>query len=169
LGLTLAELKERKPTGTTWPAFVKKHFDYSRERADELIRIGSGSTTTEQVNKLARGRMEKSRKNPVKRFTGKTLEFSSTSVQRSAAKKKNQLLDSDPLNVRTNKLVQELREFVDYWIAKTKKHCEDNLEAIEAEKKADLPHEMGSLNCILNFIEVSASDLWGLGQALDGR
>ena len=169
LGLTLTELKERKPPGTTWPAFVKKYFGYSRERADELIRIGNGATTVKETRDRKQTSMKKSRANPVPRGTGKLPIATSTSVERSAAKKKNQLIDGEPLNVHTNKLVRELTEFVDYWMAKTRKHCEDHREAMEAEKKADLPNEIGSLNCILNFIELNASNLWGLGQALDGR
>jgi hypothetical protein len=168
LGLTLAELKERKPITVTWSVFVKKHFNYSRERADELIRIGNGATTVKETRERKQARMKKSR-DLVPRGTGKLPIATSTSVQRSAAKKKNQLIDGEPLNVHTNKLVRELSEFVDYWMAKTRKHCEDHREAMEAEKKADLPHEMDSLSCILQFIELNASNLWGLGQALDGR
>jgi hypothetical protein len=63
LGLTLKEAKERKPGGITWPAFVKKHFNFSRSRADELIQIGTGSTTVEQVNSRAAESMRKTRRN----------------------------------------------------------------------------------------------------------
>ena len=61
LGLTLKELKERKPKGITWPAFVAKHFTIGKTRADELIRIASGTTTVEATKEAARQRQAKSR------------------------------------------------------------------------------------------------------------
>jgi len=61
LGQKLAELKGRKPEGTTWPAFVKKHFGYSREWADELIRIAVGKTTVKATRAKAAKRKAKSR------------------------------------------------------------------------------------------------------------
>jgi hypothetical protein len=61
LGLTLAELKARRPKDVTWLDFVKLHFGYSRERADELIRIGSGSTTIEAVRANTAARVQKHR------------------------------------------------------------------------------------------------------------
>ena len=71
LGKVLAELKERKPKGITWPDFVKKHFGYGRERADELIRIGAGATTIEKSRERVRTAVKNSRKkNPVLRNTG---------------------------------------------------------------------------------------------------
>jgi hypothetical protein len=49
LGLTLAEAKARKPDDITWPDFVKKHFNFGRSRADELIQIADGRTTVEKT------------------------------------------------------------------------------------------------------------------------
>jgi hypothetical protein len=62
LGHKLAELKERKPAGTTWPEFVRKHFDYSKARADELIRIATGVTTVAASREEKKKSVDKSRK-----------------------------------------------------------------------------------------------------------
>jgi hypothetical protein len=59
LGLTLKEAKERKPKGITWPAFVKKHFNFGRSRADELIQIADGRTTVETVRANTAARVQK--------------------------------------------------------------------------------------------------------------
>jgi hypothetical protein len=58
-GLHLKELKENKPDGVTWEAFVKEECGISRERADELIRIGDGRTTVAEVRKKAEERKQK--------------------------------------------------------------------------------------------------------------
>lgn len=44
-GLLLAELKSKKPTGVKWGPWVLDLTGLSRSRADQLIRIGRGSTT----------------------------------------------------------------------------------------------------------------------------
>src|SRR3954470_7778327 len=70
LGLTLAEAKSRMkeaPRGMTWAALVREQFDYSKARADELIRIATGITTVERVREQTRGRMEKLRANRLSR------------------------------------------------------------------------------------------------------
>jgi hypothetical protein len=70
LGKKLAELKERKPNGTTWPDFVKKHFGYSRERADELIRVATGATSITKLREGKKASMKKSRAKPAPRGAG---------------------------------------------------------------------------------------------------
>ena len=44
-GLLLAELKSKKPKGVKWGPWVSDLTGLSRSRADQLIRIGRGSTT----------------------------------------------------------------------------------------------------------------------------
>lgn len=61
LGKKLAELKALKPKGTTWPAFVDKHFGMSRERADELIRIGTGVISLDDNRAIIAERTAKSK------------------------------------------------------------------------------------------------------------
>lgn len=80
LGLTLGELKEKpRPKGVTWPMFVKKHFGYGQQRADELIQIGSGGAAA----------LEKSR------------ERNRDAVRKSRKKKEDSLLrNSDPKTVK---------------------------------------------------------------------
>jgi hypothetical protein len=71
IGKALAELKERKPKTITWPDFVKKHFRYSKTRADELIRIAGGTVSLEEVRAGKKDRMKKSRAtNPTPRGVG---------------------------------------------------------------------------------------------------
>jgi hypothetical protein len=60
LGLTLKEAKDKKPKGITWPDFVKEHFDFGRSRADQLIQIGEGRTTVEEVRTTTAERVQKS-------------------------------------------------------------------------------------------------------------
>jgi hypothetical protein len=67
VGRNLEELKERKPKGTLWPAFVKKHFGYSQPRADELIRIADGRTTLDESRAGKRERVRKAREDTVLR------------------------------------------------------------------------------------------------------
>lgn len=82
LGLTLQELKQRKPKDITWPAFVSKHFTLGRRRADELIQIASGTTTVDASRERARVGMKRSRQNgrnvtpgrPVKPATEKEMQ-----------------------------------------------------------------------------------------------
>lgn len=64
LGEALAELKRRKPPKTTWPVFVKEHFDYSQQRADELISIAAGRTTVEAVREGRREGHKRMKANP---------------------------------------------------------------------------------------------------------
>jgi hypothetical protein len=49
LGCELKEAKARhkEDSDLTWQQFAKKHFDFSRARADQLIRIADGRTTVE--------------------------------------------------------------------------------------------------------------------------
>jgi hypothetical protein len=70
LGHALAELKQRKPKGTTWPAFVRKHFDYSQTRADELIRIAKGKTTVIEVREKDATKKRRNRKKSAGRPVG---------------------------------------------------------------------------------------------------
>jgi hypothetical protein len=67
LGLILKEAKERKPDGITWPAFVKKHFNFSRSYADQLISIAEHRTTVAETNaRAAKGMRElRARRNTV--------------------------------------------------------------------------------------------------------
>jgi hypothetical protein len=60
-GLLLKQLKERKTADTTWPEYVREHFDLSQERADELIRIASDRTTVEEVRAGTADRMRRHR------------------------------------------------------------------------------------------------------------
>ena len=48
VGLALGELKARKPKGP-WDDYVRQHFGIGHSRADELIRIGAGLATVEEV------------------------------------------------------------------------------------------------------------------------
>jgi hypothetical protein len=73
LGLMLAEAKDRKPKGTTWPVFAKKHFKFSQQRADELIRIATGKTTVEKVRETKRESMKKTRKKSTPRGVGSNV------------------------------------------------------------------------------------------------
>jgi hypothetical protein len=67
LGLTLAEAKACKPEDITWPDFVKKHFDFGRSRADELIQIADGRTTVEKTRETKAVSVRKSRaKSPLR-------------------------------------------------------------------------------------------------------
>jgi len=54
-GLELQKLKDdfkdNKPPGVTWEQYVYETCGLRRSRADELIRIGEGSTTLEEVRK----------------------------------------------------------------------------------------------------------------------
>src|SRR5262249_33802765 len=60
-GLALKQLKELKPKGARWPAYVREHFDLSKERADELIRIAEGRTTVKKTRERKRQSMRRTR------------------------------------------------------------------------------------------------------------
>jgi hypothetical protein len=60
-GKLLAKLKDSKPKGQDWPSYVRKHFDLSQQRADELIRIAVGKITVAKTREGKRQRMRKSR------------------------------------------------------------------------------------------------------------
>ena len=157
LGLTLAELKQRKPTDTKWPAFVKKYFNYSRARADELIRIADGRTSVEEVREKRRDDMQRSRKNSLPRGSGKIDVGSSTSVERRIAKK---TAEPVALNMQVNELVRKLDDFIDDW--------SDDVKTFWAEHQFKLEDD-GGKDCLMQFMETSAMKLWRLAQALDGR
>jgi hypothetical protein len=84
LGLTLREAKERKPNGITWPAFVAKHFNFSRSRADELIQIADGRTTVEEVRAKDAAKKREWRANPPGR-PGGSVRFEVTYEDRKIA------------------------------------------------------------------------------------
>lgn len=48
-GRHLAELKERRPRDISWAAYVEKKCKISRSRAAELIAIGDGRTTLQEL------------------------------------------------------------------------------------------------------------------------
>lgn len=58
---TLKELKTYADRGMTWEAYVKRECGISQERADELIRIFNGKTTTAKVRANATARKQKER------------------------------------------------------------------------------------------------------------
>jgi hypothetical protein len=55
-GRHLSTLKAHKPDDTTWEAYVKEHCGLSRQRADELIRIGEGQTSVAEVREKTKQR-----------------------------------------------------------------------------------------------------------------
>src|SRR5262245_61025557 len=55
-GRKLKRLKQQLPKGATWKAYVREHCKLSRERADELIRVGEGTTTVEEVRERSKKR-----------------------------------------------------------------------------------------------------------------
>ena len=62
LGLHLLELKRRKPEGLTWPEYLaQSSIGLKVVRANELIRIAEGRTTTEQAKAATRNRVERHR------------------------------------------------------------------------------------------------------------
>jgi hypothetical protein len=74
-GLTLKELKGRQKelkkkkdaVWLTWPDFVRTTFDLGPSRADELIRIGVGSTTVDETREAKAESMKKTRENSTPR------------------------------------------------------------------------------------------------------
>jgi hypothetical protein len=67
---TLKKCGAHKLHGLTWEQFVKEKCGISRERADQLIRIGNGTTTVEKERADTAQRMQKLRAEPVSRDTG---------------------------------------------------------------------------------------------------
>lgn len=47
---------KNKTSCCSWPEFVRRHFDLSQEKADELIRISEGRTSLEVIRENRRGR-----------------------------------------------------------------------------------------------------------------
>jgi hypothetical protein len=66
-GAQLKQAKDEKPKGITWPAFVRKHFNLSQQRADELIRIATGKITVEEVRAKDAEKHKKQRRKPMGR------------------------------------------------------------------------------------------------------
>src|SRR4051794_17060014 len=62
-GLHLSEAKERvsRTKGLTWPAFLGKHCEIGRRRADELIAIADGRTSLTEVRARNRTAMAATR------------------------------------------------------------------------------------------------------------
>jgi hypothetical protein len=60
-GRILKRLKQMKPEGVTWEAYVRREADLSQQRADELIRIAEGRTTVDKVREGKRQSVKKSR------------------------------------------------------------------------------------------------------------
>jgi hypothetical protein len=173
LGLALAELKKRKPKDITWPVFVRKYFDYSRERADELIRIAEGKTTVEDVRTRAKASVKKSRENPVIRITGNTPTKSveskpvRSSITAPAVFRRLQTAEDTPLARQVNLIVQELDGFVVRWIDHTKDWAAAHREELDAEDK-DQVGGTGK-DCLIRTIHEVANGLMRLAQAIDDR
>lgn len=124
-GLTLAELKDRKPEGTPWPAFVKKYFDIGRSRADELIQIAHGKTTVENVREGKRERMRRVRttdtpprgggSNGERADTGLVAVAHLVVTERQAKRIQREAIEFDALPIREkiNAFIDEIKKFED--------------------------------------------------------
>jgi hypothetical protein len=165
LGLTLAELKEKKPKGITWPVFVRKSFPFGKARADELIRIGSGATTLAAV----RAERRRSVANAHAKLTTSSSqrEPARNTAAGSAAHVLKQLrkhvdIDEDvPLNQQVNKITRELSGFLADWCASTEQWA--------SEHDQELKREREGKDSLMQFLYAAANQLMQLAQALDGR
>jgi hypothetical protein len=93
LGLTLKEAKARKPANITWPAFVSRHFNFSRSRADTLIQIADGRTTVAEVREGRRESVNRSRNNNPPLRSGGSRNSSSRHIE-----PRNNACDVVPIN-----------------------------------------------------------------------
>jgi len=163
LGLTLAELKERKPKGYTWAVLVKKHFGYSQHRADELIRIGTGTTTMEETRGRKKASMKKSReKNSVPRGTeivftdGDGVPASAREIRE--AKKMLKEVEGLPLNEQIGRLATELSDYITDWTVRANALWDSHPEMDRAGQ-----------DCLVQFVLTSTDRLQRLAQSLDDR
>lgn len=141
LGLTLEEAKTRKPKRTTWPAFVKKHFDFGKSRADELIRIAKGKTTVEKVRE---GKRESTKKSRAKR-----------PPRGGQNKRTKPMVTSFP---EVGLFHHELMTFIDGFCLQLQEWFEKHPQVTD-EGRASL----------MQALELGADRLQRLAQALDGR
>jgi hypothetical protein len=151
-GLTLAELKRRKPDGITWPAFVKKHFSIGRSRADDLIRIGSGSTTVERVREEGRRRAKKVR-------TADTPLRNGGSPDDGANVRSRRTLPvfSKP-DDNIAKFLDRLSDFTMDFVPRVREWHDLNPEIDEEGRRA-----------LVHMLSTSSMDLQRLAQMIDGR
>jgi hypothetical protein len=165
LGLTLAELKARTPADTTWPDFVRKHFDYSRERADELIRIGNNTTTVAKVREQTRMRVATSRKKAVLRSTEKVSIAPSTSAQRQIDKE----AAVAPVSMarQINILVEDLSRLLSSWCDTADAFIQEHQQQLASEDGG--PSGLTGKDCLTQSLHASADRLLRLAQTLDGR
>jgi hypothetical protein len=146
LGLVLKEAKERKPKKVTWPVFVKEHFDFSRERADELIRIAKGNTTVTKVRANTAARMQKRRaRKPVSRDTGSNV----------VAFKPG---DTEAITKKVGAFHHELTNLLD-----------DYCERLEAFLEANPTLNDECRGCLMQALELNSERLQKLAQHIDGR
>lgn len=170
LGLTLAEAKERKPSTITWPEFVKKHFDFGRSRADELIQIAEGRTTVEKVRADTAKRVMKHAKKPPLANGGSQSQQSGSAVavfgdrpmSNAAAKqleRKNAEVELKALHDQVGVFHHELVNYIhdDY--------CPRLTAWFEAHPQLDGEGKGG----LIQMLETCAMTLQQLAQKIDGR
>jgi hypothetical protein len=162
LGLMLKEAKERKPKGDTWPAFVKMHFEFSRERADELIRIANGNTTVTEVRAKTVARVKKHRSKPVLRNTGSNVVTSNGTRTEAVTDAQpittEPVSDAEPVIKRVGAFHHELTDLLDDYCGRLQAFVENH---------PDLDDECRG--CLMQVLELNADRLQQLAQHIDGR
>jgi hypothetical protein len=166
LGLTLAEAKERlqesnkaagKGKAITWPDFLEKHFSFGRSRANELIQIGQGRKTDEEVRERVEIGNQKRRANKSKPpiligGSNKPEAGAGSSIVADNKEAPKSITD------RVGYFHTELMTFTDEYCGRLQAWFEDHAE-IDDECKTSL----------MQALELCAGRFQRLAQSIDGR